>query len=178
MMPSGPKKKTGSSMGHKIRLNGLVEESVVDGPGLRFVVFMQGCPHHCKGCHNPETHDFAGGYLTDTEAIMARFMENPLLSGLTLSGGEPFSQPEAAGILAESVKSSAKHLIIYTGYLCEDLVRQAKHNEQIRRLLKLTDLLIDGPYDEALRDLNLDFRGSRNQRVLTQKDILEHIRQI
>ncbi|NLE20409.1 MAG: 4Fe-4S cluster-binding domain-containing protein, partial [Clostridiales bacterium] len=78
-----------------IRLNGTVSDSIVDGPGLRLAVFTQGCPHRCPGCHNPGTHDPAGGYEADTAAVLADLKENPLLDGLTLSGGEPFAQPEA-----------------------------------------------------------------------------------
>lgn len=158
-------------MGCSVRLGGIEEESIVDGPGLRFAVFMQGCPHGCKGCHNPETHDFSGGYEDDTDAILARFGENPLLAGMTLSGGEPFAQPEAALALAEGVKAVGKSLVIFTGYLCEELAAKAAKDESIRKLLGLADLLIDGPYMEEFRDLTLQFRGSSNQRMLTGEDI-------
>jgi anaerobic ribonucleoside-triphosphate reductase activating protein len=158
-------------MGCSIRLNGIVEESIVDGPGLRFVVFMQGCPHRCRGCHNPGTHDPAGGGDADTEDIVARFMENPLLSGMTLSGGEPFFQAQAACVLAEHVKKAGKSLVVYTGYLCEHLARSAVRDKAVGRLLAMTDILIDGPYIQDLRNPELEHRGSANQRILTQSAI-------
>jgi anaerobic ribonucleoside-triphosphate reductase activating protein len=158
-------------MGHSLRLNGLVDESIVDGPGLRYVLFTQGCPHGCPGCHNPETHNSDGGYDSDTDIIFARFKENPLLSGMTFSGGEPFLQPEALSALAESVKAFGKHLVVYTGYTCECLALKANENRAVRRLLELTDILIDGPYVEGSRNLELLYRGSDNQRVLEKVDI-------
>ncbi|MDL2267686.1 anaerobic ribonucleoside-triphosphate reductase activating protein [Desulfovibrio sp. OttesenSCG-928-G15] len=158
-------------MGCNVRLGGIEEESIVDGPGLRFVVFLQGCPHQCKGCHNPETHDFSGGNEDDTDAILARFGENPLLAGMTLSGGEPFAQPEAALALAEGVKAKGKNLVIFTGYLCEELAVKATKDEAVKKLLALADMLVDGPYMEELRDLTLLYRGSSNQRVLTGEEI-------
>ncbi|MDR2124475.1 MAG: radical SAM protein [Desulfovibrio sp.] len=158
-------------MGHSIRLNGIVEESIVDGPGLRFVVFMQGCPHRCRGCHNPGTHDPAGGYNADTDDILVQFGANPLTAGLTLSGGEPFLQARAACVLSEQVKRAGKSLVVYTGYLCEDLVRSAVRDKDIRRLLHLTDILVDGPYMQELRSPDAAFKGSANQRVLMRNEI-------
>ena len=80
----------------EIRIFGTVEDSIVDGPGLRYSVFVQGCPHHCPGCHNPESHDFAAGKIKDTADLLRPMQQNPLLDGLTLSGGEPMCQPEAS----------------------------------------------------------------------------------
>lgn len=147
-----------------IRVSGIVDESIVDGPGLRYVVFTQGCPHHCKGCHNPQTHSFEGGYLLSAEAALAQLQENPLLSGITLSGGEPFEQAEALCALAEGAKAQGKNVMTYTGYVFEDLL--ARNDHWTERLLDLTDVLVDGPYREELRDLELQFRGSSNQRLL------------
>jgi len=152
-----------------LRISGTVEESVVDGPGLRFVVFTQGCPHHCPGCHNPETHDPRGGHTIDTGDILAQFDENPLLSGITFSGGEPFMQPYPLTVLAKAVKNRGKSVLIYTGYTLERLVEHK--SPEVRELLALADTLIDGPYIEALRDLDLTFRGSANQRVLDKEAI-------
>jgi anaerobic ribonucleoside-triphosphate reductase activating protein len=163
-------------MGHGIRLNGIVEESIVDGPGLRFVVFMQGCPHSCKGCHNPDTHDPAGGYSADTDDVMALFGANPLTAGISLSGGEPFLQARAACILSEQVKRAGKSIVVYTGYLCEDLARSAVRDKDIRRLLHLTDILVDGPYMQELRSPDAAFRGSAYQRVLTRNEISDIVR--
>lgn len=159
-------------MGHKLRLHAVVEESIVDGPGLRFVVFMQGCPHHCQGCHNPATHAPDGGYLATTDDVLRSFTANPLLAGMTLSGGEPLLQPQAALALAKAVKAQGKTLLIYTGYRLEDLAERSMHDDTLKHLLTLTDILIDGPYDASLHSLNLEFRGSSNQRILSRQDIL------
>ena len=149
-----------------LRISGIVEESVVDGPGLRYVVFTQGCPHRCPGCHNPQTHDPAGGSLMDSAAIVEQFRENPLLAGITLSGGEPFLQPAPLCEIAEQVKAGGKTVMIYTGYTYEQLLRLAGCDAELARLLELADLLVDGPYLEKLRDPDLRFRGSSNQRIL------------
>ena len=100
-----------------LRIAGIQRDSIVDGPGLRYVIFAQGCPHGCEGCHNPQTHDFAGGKDADVEVILKEIAENPLLSGVTFSGGEPFCQAQALLPIAETLKAEGKHLMIYTGYL-------------------------------------------------------------
>ncbi|HIU74615.1 MAG TPA: anaerobic ribonucleoside-triphosphate reductase activating protein [Candidatus Pelethocola excrementipullorum] len=153
-------------MESKLRLSGLAEESIVDGPGIRFTVFTQGCPHHCKGCHNPQTHDFSEGYDSTIEEIFEKFVENPLLSGITFSGGEPFCQPEPLYYLGLKVKELKKNIVVYTGYTLEQLKKLQENNPFIASLLSITDILIDGPYVEELRDLELQFRGSSNQRIL------------
>ena len=154
-------------MASKLRLSGIVEESIVDGPGLRFVVFTQGCPHHCPGCHNPQTHSFTDGYLEDIQQIYNQYQENPLLSGITFSGGEPFCQPEPLAKLGRMIHQTGGHIITYTGYVYEELLRMSQCNPAIRDLLEVTDQLIDGPYIQSLRDLTLPFRGSSNQRIIT-----------
>lgn len=155
----------------RLRLSGIVEESIVDGPGLRLVLFTQGCPHACKGCHNPETHDREGGFFCDVEEILAQYDENPLLSGITFSGGEPFLQAGALCAVAEKVRARGGDVVTYTGYVYEALLARTERGREpdMARLLELTDLLIDGPYVEALRDLELPFRGSSNQRLLDRK---------
>ncbi len=149
-----------------IRMAGVIRESIVDGPGLRFVVFAQGCPHGCPGCHNPATHDFQGGTDCSLEKILAAIDQNPLLDGVTFSGGEPMSQPEAFYNLAEAIKERGLNLIIYTGYTYEELQKLGESRPAVRKLLELTDLLIDGRFVLEQRDLSLLFRGSRNQRVI------------
>ena len=157
----------------ELRVNGLVEESIVDGPGLRYVVFTQGCPHHCAGCHNPETHASDEGYTVQTEDIVTLFSENPLLSGITFSGGEPFLQPEALCAIAVQVKAFGGSVVTYTGYTFEQLCSIAPDNPAMAQLLALTDILVDGPYVESLRDLEgLRFRGSSNQRLLERADMI------
>ena len=147
-----------------IKIAGTVNDSIVDGEGYRFTIFTQGCPHHCPGCHNPQTHDFSGGKTVDTESLLAQILENPLLSGVTFSGGEPFCQPEPLLALAEKLHENGLDLWIYTGYTLEEL--QARPEPAIARLLAAADVLVDGPFRLAERDLTLSFRGSRNQRVI------------
>ncbi|HHY51892.1 MAG TPA: anaerobic ribonucleoside-triphosphate reductase activating protein [Clostridiales bacterium] len=149
-----------------IRIAGIVKQSVVDGPGLRLTIFTQGCPHHCPGCHNPETHDFAGGYDCDVAVILEELEKNPLLRGITLSGGEPLCRAEELLPLVREVKRAGKDVVCYTGYTFEELMQIKKKDANLAALLELIDLLIDGRYDQSQRDLTLRFRGSRNQRVL------------
>lgn len=152
--------------GDSLRIAGIVRESIVDGPGIRFTVFCQGCPHHCMGCHNPETHDFSGGYDCKIERLMEEIDKDPLLAGVTFSGGEPFCQPEAFGKMAQEVKKRNLTLAIFTGYTYEQLMEKSAGDPHVRKLLELADLLIDGPYVKEKRDLTLQFRGSSNQRVI------------
>lgn len=149
-----------------IRLAGVVRESIVDGPGLRFTIFCQGCPHGCEGCHNPATHDFSGGYDCDIDKILAAVDENPLLDGVTFSGGEPMCQPEAFSRLAAELKKRQLNIVTYTGYTYEELLKISETRPAVQELLDLTDLLIDGRFTMAKRDLTLLFRGSDNQRVI------------
>lgn len=151
-------------------LCGVETESIVDGPGFRYVIFTQGCPHRCKGCHNPQTHPFEGGFEADTDSILSAFTENPLLCGITFSGGEPFCQASALIPLARAVKDMKKSVMSYSGYTLEELVDLSEKNADILELLKLCDLLVDGKYIEEQRDLTLRFRGSRNQRVIDLKE--------
>lgn len=150
----------------EIRINGTVNDSIVDGPGLRFAVFTQGCPHDCPGCHNPETHDRAGGRMDDTDALIQRMRENPLLLGLTLSGGEPFLQPEACLALARGARALGLDVWAYSGYTYEALMGMG---EAVQALLGACDVLVDGPFIQAQRSLDLSFRGSRNQRLIDLK---------
>ena len=149
-----------------IRIAGVVRESIVDGPGIRFVVFCQGCPHHCPQCHNAETHDFAGGYDCSVEKILAAVDADPLLDGVTFSGGEPACQPEGFLSLAEGVKARGLNIVMYSGYTYEELLLRAEKDESLGALLMLVDVLIDGRYEASKRDLTLSFRGSRNQRPI------------
>ena len=145
-----------------MRIAGIVNDSIVDGPGLRLAIFAQGCPHHCPGCHNPESHDFAGGSDMDTEKIIARMDANPLLDGITLTGGEPFEQPEACRILADAAHARGLNVWAYSGYTFEQLCAVPEK----RRLLEACDVLVDGPFLLEERSLDLRFRGSKNQRLI------------
>lgn len=151
-------------MEYNVRISGVEPESIVDGPGFRYTVFTQGCPHGCPGCHNPQTHPFDGGRTADIRKIFAEICENPLLKGVTLSGGEPFCQPAPLAELARMVHEKGLDVVTFTGYLYENLL--AKHDPGVDALLAQTDLLIDGPFVLAEKDLTLRFRGSRNQRVI------------
>ena len=148
----------------EIRIDGIVEDSIVDGRGIRVAVFVQGCPHHCPGCHNPQTHDFAGGIIDDTDRIFEAFRENPLYRGITFSGGEPFCQPKPLKALADRVHAIKKDVTIYTGWTYEALC--AMHDPDVDALLSVCDVLVDGPFIEAQRDPELLFRGSANQRLI------------
>lgn len=157
----------------EIRIAGTVEDSIVDGPGLRFVVFTQGCPHHCDGCHNPETHDFAGGKVTTTDALFEQCMENSLCSGVTFSGGEPFCQAEALYELGSRFKSAGKHLMCYSGWTFEELLAKAQREESVGKLLSIADVLVDGKFDISKRSLSLQYRGSSNQRLINVQESLK-----
>ena len=151
----------------KFRIAGIADDSVVDGDGCRLTVFVQGCPHHCSGCHNPETHPFDGGSEWETEAVLEALRANPILSGITLSGGEPFCQPRPMLELAKGAHTMGKDVWAYTGYRLEELRHSG--DPDIRALLEEIDVLVDGPYINAQRDLTLRFRGSRNQRVIDMR---------
>lgn len=142
----------------KIRVAGFVPESIVDGKGVRFVIFTQGCPHKCAGCHNPSTHDFNGGKEYDTEDIVEMFKSSPLITGITLSGGEPFAQYEACLEIAKRAKELDLSVWCYTGYEFSEVIGNP--------LLKYVDVLVDGKFDITKKSLDLRYRGSTNQRVI------------
>ena len=148
-----------------LRISDTVNDSIVDGPGLRFTVFVQGCPHHCPGCHNPQTHDFEGGTVINERELLPRIQGNPLLDGVTFSGGEPFCQAKALAALGREIRKLGLNIMTYTGYKYEFLYEHRAENG-IGELLEVTDWLVDGPYIEELRSLELHFRGSSNQRIL------------
>lgn len=149
-----------------LMLSGIEPESIVDGAGIRYVIFVQGCPHHCPGCHNPKTHPFQGGAPADIPAILAELKENPLLKGVTFSGGEPFCQAEELVELAKQIRKELPRLdlTVYSGYTLEQL--QAMKEPSVQELLKQADWLIDGMFLYEQRDLTLRFRGSQNQRII------------
>lgn len=149
----------------KLRIAGMVNDSIVDGPGIRLTVFCQGCPHNCPGCHNQHTHDFKGGKEVDIDEIIAKAKSNGLLSGVTFSGGEPMCQAKAFLQLAKRIKAETNlNIICYSGYTIEEL--KAKNDPDINGLLDICDWLIDGRYVAEDRDLTLPFRGSKNQRII------------
>jgi len=151
----------------KIRVSSVVNDSIVDGPGFRLTVFAQGCFHNCDLCHNPGTHNLNGGIETDTDKIVSLLSGNPLLDGITLSGGEPFLQAEECSDLAKKTHQLGLSVWTYTGYTYEELL--SSNNPSFLRLLDATDVLIDGKFDNNLRSLELRFKGSRNQRIIDIK---------
>lgn len=155
--------------GGRLLLAGTVRESIVDGPGIRYVVFAQGCPHHCAGCHNPATHPLEGGVLTDIDALLTDIRSNPLLDGITLSGGEPFEQAREFARLARGAKALGLDVWVYTGYTHEILCSRAEEREGWADLLAQTDVLVDGPFILAQKDSRLRFKGSGNQRIIELK---------
>ena len=149
-----------------MRIHHTIQDSIVDGPGLRYVVFTQGCPHACPGCHNPETHDPNGGKETTPEALIAEMLSNPLTDGLTLSGGEPFLQAEDCAKIARAAHDAGLNVWCYSGWTLKEL--EAMPEAQI--LLREVDVLVDGLYIEAERSLTLKWRGSKNQNIIDLKN--------
>ena len=161
-------------MDTNIKIAGIIKESIVDGPGIRLVVFTQGCVHNCIGCHNPETHSFSDGYYIEIEEIVEMVKENPLLDGITLSGGEPFHQGRNCAILANKIKAMGLNVIVYTGYTFEEIINEMEINKSWKNLLLATDILIDGKFDINKKSMLLKFRGSKNQRIIDVKKSLRN----
>lgn len=151
-------------MACNLRISGIESESIVDGRGFRYVIFTQGCPHHCPGCHNPQTHDFNAGSWVDIADLFEEICENPLLKGVTFSGGEPFCQPEPLVELAKQIHARNLDVTVFTGYTYEELLD--RHDSFTDALLSETDILIDGRFLLDQKDLTLSFKGSRNQRII------------
>ena len=145
-----------------MRIHDTIQDSIVDGPGLRFVVFTQGCPHHCPRCHNPETHDPNSGREVSVDDLIADMQKNPLLDGLTLSGGEPFSQAEDCAKLARAAHDMGLSVWCYTGWTLEQLQTMP----EAAVLLREIDVLVDGVYIDAQHSFDLKWRGSANQRII------------
>lgn len=156
-----------------INVAGIVRESIVDGPGFRFVIFCQGCPHGCKACHNPDTHAFKDNKLMKVDELFENIMKPRMGKGVTFSGGEPFCQAASFAKLGEKLKAAGIDILIFTGYDYEELIKLSEKNVSIMKLIKTADYIIDGRYEEELRDLSLKFRGSRNQRIIDVKKTLE-----
>ena len=156
-----------------LRLAGTENDSIVDGPGIRFTIFVQGCPHHCPGCHNPQTHDFSGGTLTDTGELLKKIEENPLLDGVTFSGGEPFCQAPALAELGGQLRQRGLNIITYTGFTYEKLLADANAENGYRALLEVADFLVDGRFEQDKKSYELHFKGRTNQRFIDVQKSLE-----
>ena len=160
-------------MGRKIRLAGIAYESLVNGPGMRRVFFSQGCKHDCKGCFNPETHDFYGGEEKDMDELIEDVLDNPMLKGVTFSGGDPFERAEDFAYMAQKFKKSNINIWCYTGYTYEYIIENKLKINGWSDLIENIDVLVDGRFDKSRQDEGLRFRGSSNQRIIDVPASLE-----
>jgi anaerobic ribonucleoside-triphosphate reductase activating protein len=151
----------------------MVQDSIVDGPGIRFTLFAQGCPRRCEGCHNPETLDPAGGDERSVDEIVAEISRNPLTDGLTLSGGEPFLQARELAEVARAARAGGLDVWTYTGYTFEALLEISRGDASVAALLAATDVLVDGEFILAEKSFSVKWRGSRNQRLIDAPESLK-----
>ena len=161
----------------KIRLAtpNIQTDSVVDGEGIRAVIWTQGCPHHCPGCHNPETHSFTSGYVVDTSYIKEQIKNLDSHTGITLSGGDPLMQVEACLELAQYAKDLGLDVWCYTGFTFEELMLAMKTKPIIKEFLSCIDVLVDGKFHLEEKTYDAVFRGSKNQRIIdTKKSLLKN----
>lgn len=149
------------------------QDSIVDGEGIRSVIWFQGCSHNCPGCHNPETHDFNAGVIVSLEEMKAQIDELEFQAGVTFSGGDPMMQVEALTELASYVHEKGMNVWVYTGFTFEELMTLAEKNDNYRKALEEIDVLVDGRFVLELRSFDAQFRGSSNQRILDVKKSLE-----
>ena len=157
----------------------VVQDSIVDGPGIRFVIFTQGCNHHCKNCHNQSTWaiESKDAKYISIDELLKMIENNPLLSGVTISGGEPLLQPEAVCEFIRSLKNkhSQLNIILYTAYKVEVsdkiYISEFRDNSEIDYILNNVNYIVDGEYIDSLRDISLRFRGSKNQRIINVKEV-------
>lgn len=152
-----------------LKIAGVVTESIVDGPGIRYTIFTQGCPFHCKGCHNPQSQPLKGGMDVKLKVFYDEIKQNPLVTGVTFSGGEPFIQAGALSLLAKVLKKEGYSVWSYSGYTFDKLER----DDKFRSLLEQIDVLVDGPYVQSKHSMDIDFRGSSNQRIIDVPKSLE-----
>ena len=160
-------------MGRNIRLAGIAYESLVNGDGVRRVFFSQGCSHNCKGCFNPETHDFNGGKDLDMDELIKDVIKNPILKGVTFSGGDPFERAEEFAYMAKEFKKEDINIWSYTGYTFEYIMNNLDKRLGWKELINNIDVLVDGRFEEDKKIDGLKFRGSSNQRIIDIKLSLE-----
>lgn len=151
----------------------ILRDSIVDGEGLRTVIWFQGCPHHCPGCHNPNSHDFNGGYKKLITEVTAEINNLKIQDGITFSGGEPMAQPEALLLIAKNAKERGLNIWCYTGYTFEQLIEMSKSNKIYTEVLNFIDVLVDGRFELSKKSMNLKFKGSSNQRTIDVKKTLK-----
>lgn len=158
----------------KIRLAAYLQpDSIVDGEGIRTVIWTQGCPHNCFACHNPETHDYEGGALVDLEEVYEIIDGLEGQDGITFSGGDPFVQPEACAEIAKYARNKGYNIWAYTGFTFEQLLSMSEKNQSIMDFLNQVDVLIDGKFELDKKSFDVVFRGSTNQRIIDVKKSLE-----
>ena len=153
----------------KVRISGILKHSSVNGPGVRLVVFFQGCPHHCPECQNPETWDLKGGEERDLKELTEEILKVRYLDGITLSGGDPLMQPEAAKYIIDAAKDAGLSVWVYTGWTWEELLNGGQAGEKRLEAVKNADVLVDGRYERELYSEDILFRGSSNQRLVDIK---------
>lgn len=156
-----------------IRLSGIAYESLVNGPGIRRVFFSQGCKHNCKGCFNPDTHDFNGGEERVIKDLIKDTLDNPMIKGVTFSGGDPFERAEEFSYMAKEFKNAGLNVWCYSGYAFERIIEISKENKGFKDLINNIDVLIDGKFIEEEKDEEIKYRGSRNQRIIDVKTSIE-----
>ena len=148
-------------------------DSIVDGEGIRSVIWFQGCSHNCPGCHNPETHDFKAGYEFDVEEVKEWIRELEFQQGVTFSGGDPMMQVDALIELAKEVHACNMNVWVYTGFTYEEIMKMSESNPKYMEVLKEIDILVDGKFVLAKKSFDVAFRGSSNQRIIDVKKSLE-----
>ena len=153
----------------EIRLFGVANDSIVDGPGLRYAIYTQGCSHHCEGCHNKESWAFKGGTVTSVKAILDDIEKNKLVKDVTLSGGDPFEQAKPVAILARELKRKGYGLWAYSGYTLEELEQMADADSDVKTILDSIDVLVDGRFEMTKKSLGLKWKGSSNQRAIDMR---------
>lgn len=155
-----------------IRLAGIAENSLVNGKGLRKVFFSQGCSHHCEGCFNQHTWEFAGGRMFDMDELVQKVKDEPFLDGVTFSGGDPFQQADKFAYLAKKLHEANINIWAYTGYTFEELMKLAQTNPHIKQMINNVDVIVDGRFMKDKMSENLKYCGSSNQRVIDVKSSL------
>lgn len=156
-----------------VRLAGIAYESLVNGPGIRRVLFAQGCEHGCIGCFNPDTHDFKGGKLVDMDDILRDMKENPLINGITFSGGDCFEQADKFAYLGKKIKGMGLNIWCYTGYTFEYILKNKDNRIGWNELLINIDVLVDGKFENDKKQSELKYRGSSNQRIININESLK-----
>lgn len=164
-----------------IRIAGIEKNSIVDGEGLRYVIFTQGCNHNCLGCHNPKSHDFNGGALVDEELLLEEILNDPIIDGITLSGGDPFFQACNLINLIKICKENELTVWAYTGFYFSEFLKYINKEPCDKRItndmidmLKYIDVVVDGPFILNQRTIDKDFVGSSNQTLVDVKKTLEN----